>query len=251
VTTTPRPTKLLKKLIKDKNVVVTKGSTFENEKNLAKPFLDYMQQRYEKSALGRQELYADLIEDRKGALWNQKLLTQAREGFQETPLRRIVIAIDPAVSDGEHSDETGIIVAGVTSEGMGVVLEDLSLKGPASTWIKRAIDAYRKFKADRIVAEVNMGGNLVEQLLRNYDPSISYKAVHATRSKVTRAEPIAALYENGKIWHAKHFQKLEEQLCTYVPGNNQKSPDRLDALVWALSDLMLSHPLVEFRIWRA
>ncbi len=248
VTTTPRPVALLKNLIKDPDVVITKGSTFDNAKNLAKPFLEYMRYHYEKSWLGRQELFADLIEEKQGSLWTPTLLERAKKAYRDVPLKRIIISIDPAVSHGDKSDETGIIAAGATSEGIGVVLEDLSLKGPPSSWIKRATQAYHRLKADRIVAEVNMGGNLVEQLLRTVDGSVSYKAVHATRGKALRAEPIAALYEQGKVWHATYFQKLEEQLCAYVPGQTTKSPDRLDALVWALSDLMLKRPSVK-RVW--
>jgi len=248
VTTTPRPIKLLKKLIKAPDVVVTKGSTFENAKNLAKPFLDYIRIHYEKSWLGRQELYADLIEANRGSLWTPPLLERARSSYKDVPLHRLVIAIDPAVSHGAQSDETGIIAAGMTTEGVGVVLEDLSLKGPPSQWIQKAIEAYHRLNADRIVAEVNMGGELVEQLLRSYDPSISYKAVRATRGKAIRAEPIAALYERGKVWHAKYLRDLEEQLCSYIPGVSAKSPDRLDALVWALTDLMLTPPL-KAKVW--
>ncbi len=160
----------------------------------------------------------------------------------------MILAIDPAVSHGQKSDETGIIAAGITNEEIGVVLEDLSLKAPPSVWIKRAIQAYHRLKADRIVAEVNMGGALVEQLLHTFDRSVSYKAVRATRGKALRAEQIAALYEQGKVWHATYFRDLEEQLCSYVPGQTTKSPDRLDALVWALSDLMLNSPSVK-RVW--
>jgi len=248
VTTTPRPTKLLKSLIKHPDVIVTKGSTFDNAKNLAKPFLDYIRRQYEKNWLGRQELYADMIEVHQGSLWTPSLLERARSAYQEVPLQRLVIAIDPAVSHGAQSDETGIIAAGITADGIGVVLEDLSLKGPPTQWIQRAIEAYHRLKADRIVAEVNMGGELVEQLLRSYDESISYKAVRATRGKAIRAEPIAALYERGKVWHATYLSELEEQLCSYVPGVSGKSPDRLDALVWALTDLMLLSP-PRAKIW--
>ncbi len=248
VTTTPRPTKLLKKLINDPHVIITKGTTFENTTNLAEPFLSYMRHRYEKSWLGRQELYADIIEEKQGALWTPALLEQARSSFQASPLQRLVIAIDPAMSHGTQSDETGIIAAGITSAGTGIVLEDLSLKAPPSVWVRKAIEAYHRLKADCIVAEVNMGGNLVEHLLRNEDSSISYKALHATRHKILRAEPIASLYERGKIWHATYLPELEEQLCSYVPGISSKSPDRLDALVWALTDLMLNDSY-SYKIW--
>lgn len=240
VTTTPRPTKLLKRLVKAPEVHLTKGSTFENAKNLAKPFLDYIRHHYEKHWLGRQEIYADFIEKTEGALWTPSLLERARESFQNSPLQRIVIAIDPAVSHRANSDETGIIAAGLNAEGMGVILEDLSLKAPSHVWIQKTIDAYHRLKADRIVAEVNMGGELVEQLLRTHDHTVSYKPVRALRGKALRAEPIASLYERGKVWHASGFPELEEQLCSYKPGITTTSPDRLDALVWALTELMLT-----------
>ncbi|MBA3812981.1 MAG: DNA-packaging protein [Alphaproteobacteria bacterium] len=240
VTTTPRPTKLLKKLAKDPEVILTKGSTFENAKNLATPFLDYIRHHYEKRWLGRQEIYADFVEETEGSLWTPALLERARESFQNVPLQRLVIAIDPAVSHGPSSDETGIIAAGLTAEGIGVVLEDLSFKGPTNLWIGKAIEAYHRLKADRIVAEVNMGGELVEQLLRTHDANVSYKPVRAMRGKGLRTEPIASLYERGKVWHASAFPKLDEQLCSYIPGVSTKSPDRLDALVWALTELMLT-----------
>ena len=160
VTTTPRPTKLLKSLVKDPDVVVTKGTTFENANNLAKPFLDFIYQRYKSSSLGRQELYADFIDSPNGALWTPSLLESARESYKEGPLKRVVIAIDPAVSHGDQSDETGIIAAGLTNQGIGVILEDLSLKGAPTLWMERVLEAYHRLQADRVVAEVNMGGIL-------------------------------------------------------------------------------------------
>jgi phage terminase large subunit-like protein len=241
VTTTPKPIPLIKNLLNEKDVVVTRGSTFDNAKNLAKPFLHFIKQNYERTTLGRQEIFADIIEKNEGSLWSPELLEKARKSYRETNLKRIVIGIDPAVTSGDKSDETGIIVAGLTDDGSGVVLEDLSMKAPAHIWIQRAIEAYHRLKADRIIAEVNMGGDLVEQLIRSHDKQVSYRSVRATRGKYLRAEPIAALYERGKVWHATTFENLENQMCTYVPGSNQKSPDRLDALVWALTDLMLSN----------
>lgn len=248
VTTTPRPLKFLKKLSTDPDVVLTKGSTFENAKNLAEPFLEYMRHHYENRWLGRQEIYADFVEDRQGALWTPSLLEKAKQDFQNAPLQRLVIALDPAVSHNVNSDETGIIVAGVTADGIGVVLEDLSLKGPPHLWMGKTIEAYHRLKADRVVAEVNMGGDLVEQLLRSNDPTVSYKPVRAMRGKAIRAEPVVSLYERGKVWHAHCFPELEEQLCSYIPGRNAKSPDRLDALVWALTELMLT-PIPKPKVW--
>ncbi|MDI9637249.1 terminase family protein [Kamptonema cortianum] len=249
ITTTPRPTSLLKKLIKNPDTVITRGTTFENAANLAEPFLSYMKQNYENTRLGRQELYAELLEENEEALWTHKMIERAREAYIPLPLKRIIIAIDPAVTSKEHSDETGIIAAGITQTGIGVILEDLSMKGMPSQWIQRAIVAYKRLKADRIVAEVNMGGELVEQLLRTFDPSLSYKSLHATRGKMMRAEPIAALYEQGKVWHASTFPELEKQLCNYSPQSSIKSPDRLDALVWALSELMLTASS-QFKVWQ-
>jgi phage terminase large subunit-like protein len=195
ITTTPRPTPFLKKLIKNPDTVITRGATFENAANLAEPFLSYMEQNYENTRLGRQELYAELLEENEEALWTPKMIERAREAYLSQPLKRLIIAIDPAVTSKAYSDETGIIAAGITQNGIGVILEDLSMKGTPSQWIRRAIEAYKRLKADRIVAGVNMGGELVEQLLRTFDPSLSYKSLHATRGKMMRAEPIAALYE--------------------------------------------------------
>ncbi len=242
ITTTPRPTSLIKRLLKNPFVHLTKGSTFENAQNLALSFLDYIKNHYESKPLGRQELYADIIEDQPHALWKYASIEHAKSSYRSCDLKRIVVAIDPAVSHGANSDETGIIVAGITSDDIGVVVADLSMKGPAHTWAQKAIQAYHHYKADRIIAEVNMGGELIEQLLREYDPTVSYKPVRAMRGKMLRAEPIATLYERGKIWHAPHLSQLEEQLLSYIPGETSKSPDRLDALVWAFTDLMLLKP---------
>lgn len=250
ITTTPRPTPLLKKLIKTPDTVITRGTTFENAANLAGPFLTYIKQNYENTRLGRQELYAELLEENEEALWTHKMIEKARESYLPQSLKRLIIAIDPAVTSKKNSDETGIIAAGITQNGIGVILEDLSMKGTPSEWIWRAIEAYKRLKADRVVAEVNMGGELVEQLLRTFDPSLSYKSLHATRGKMMRAEPIAALYEQGKVWHAAIFPELEEQLCNYSPKSSIKSPDRLDALVWALSELMLTSSS-KFKVWQA
>lgn len=239
LTTTPRPSTLIKSLLKNPQVHVTTGTTFDNMKNLPESFLTYMNDQYGSKRIGRQELFAEIVEEQPLALWSHAIVEKAKSAYQEANFKRIVVSIDPAVSHGKKSDETGIIVAGLSDAGIGIVLKDLSLKGPAHVWVKKAIHAYHSFQADRILAEVNMGGELVEQLLREYDPSISYRPVRAMRGKILRAEPIAALYERGKVWHAPHLTKLEEQLTNYMPGVTKKSPDRLDALVWALTDLMI------------
>ncbi|MGX4804854.1 phage terminase large subunit family protein [Bradyrhizobium guangdongense] len=182
------------------DVVVTRGSTFENEANLAPTFLAADRQRYEGTRLGRQELDAELLSDNPGALWQLDWLD--RDRISKAPeLRRIVVAIDPAVSNNEGSDETGIIVAGVGADGKIYVLEDCSGRYAPHEWAAKAIDAYRRHKADRILAEVNNGGAMVEATIRALDPRVSFKAVHASRGKVVRAEPIAALYEQRKVHH--------------------------------------------------
>lgn len=161
------------------------------------------------------------------------------EPQQYTTLKRIVVAIDPSVSSNSTSDETGIIVAGRGEDGFGYILSDLSGIMPASEWAKVAIEAYYAYAADRIIAEINQGGDLVQQVIRSVDPRVSFKSVRATRGKAVRAEPIVSLYEQGKVFHTHAMEKLEDQLCNWDPIHSKKSPDRLDALVWALTDLML------------
>lgn len=239
ITTTPKPLPFLKKLMKEPGVFITKGSTFENARHLAKPFLQTMKLKYENTLLGKQELFADIIEENHCEnLWTPTLLENAKKNYKDLSLKRIVISIDPAVTSNTNSDETGIIVAGINSENYGVVLEDLSLKTSPYQWAKRAIDAYHEFKADRIIAEVNMGGDLVESMIRVQDPNVSFKSVRASRGKYSRAEPIASLYQQNRIWHKKAFLELEKQMLYYAFEGNKKSPDRLDALVWGLTELM-------------
>jgi predicted phage terminase large subunit-like protein len=247
VTMTPRPIKLLKDLLKREgdDVVVTRGSTFDNAANLAPPFLEAIRKRYEGTRLGRQELNAELLSDTPGALWQQDWIDRDRvEALPWGNLTRIVVAIDPAVTSGEDADETGIIVAGVDAAGVAYVLEDASGRYQPHEWATKAINLYRKHHADRIIAEVNNGGALVENTIRSVDPNVSYRAVHASRGKVTRAEPISALYEQGKVHHVGTFQQLEDQLCAFTSDFSRASagysPDRLDALVWAITELTLT-----------
>lgn len=238
-TTTPKPVKHLHDLLVLPSAVVTRGSTYENLDNLAPTFRDQIISRYEGTRIGRQELDGELLEDIEGALFTYDLIDAAR--VREAPdLKRIVVAIDPAVSANEGSDETGIIVAGLGYNGHAYILEDLSGRFSPDTWARRAVDAYHRHKADRVVAEVNNGGALVQQTIRTVEPSISYKAVHASRGKAIRAEPIAALYEQGKVHHVGIFNDLETQMAGWVPGD-KNSPDRLDALVWALTEVIPLH----------
>jgi predicted phage terminase large subunit-like protein len=241
-TTTPRPIKLLKELLarEGRDVVVTRGSTFENEANLAPTFMAAVRARYEGTRLGRQELFAELLSDMPGALWQLAWLD--RDRIATAPeLRRIIVAIDPAVSNNEGSDETGIVVAGLAKDKQAYVLEDVSGRYAPHEWAAKAIDAYRRHKADRIIAEVNNGGAMVEATIRAVDSNVSYKSVHASRGKVTRAEPIAALYEQRKVHHVGNFSTLEDQMCLFTSdfdrGRVGYSPDRVDALVWALTEL--------------
>lgn len=249
ITTTPRPTKLIKDLIKrdTKDVLITRGNTFENQDNLAESALNQYKEMYEGTRLGRQELYAEVLEDVEGALWNFRMFENHRIKKEDVPeMKRIVISIDPAVTHGENSDETGIIVAGRGIDDRFYVLEDASMKASPDKWMRTAIDLFYIYKADRIVAEVNNGGDLVEKLLRTIDRNIAYKKVQASRGKLVRAEPVVALYEQQKVSHVGSLSSLEDQLCTYAGGN--KSPDRLDALVWAISELMTGSGNVFWRV---
>jgi phage terminase large subunit-like protein len=234
-TSTPKPIKLLRDLIarEGKDVVITRGSTFENAANLAPAFLEAISARYAGTRLGRQELEAEVLSDTPGALWQLDWLD--RDRVECAPeLKRIVVAIDPAVSTNEGSDETGIVVAGIGGDHHGYVLEDLSGRYQPHEWAAVAVAAYRRHKADRIIAEKNQGGDMVQSTIRMVDPNVSYRAVHASRGKVTRAEPVSALYEQRKVHHVGAFTKLEDQLCSFTSDFDRNragySPDRLDAL---------------------
>jgi len=245
VTTTPRPIALVKALLKDPNTRTTRGSTFDNSANLAETFLQKIREKYEGSRLGRQELFAEVLDDTPGALWSYAQLDALRVQ-KVPPLRRIVVAIDPAVTATKESDETGLVVAGLGEDGHGYVLEDASGRFSPDGWARLAVARYNDWRADRIVAEVNNGGDLVETILRTVDRDVSYTAVHASRGKRTRAEPIAALYEQGRVHHVGALPALDDQLCTWDSSTGEKSPDRLDAMVWALTELMLGDEAAEF-----
>lgn len=238
VTTTPRPTPIIRALLAAPGTVVTRGRTLDNRANLAPGVVADLQRRYGGTRLGRQELDGEVLTDTPGALWTWERIESARVA-RAPDLRRVVVAIDPAVSTGEGSDETGIIVAAIGYDGRGYVLEDASGKYSPDGWARRAVHLAMEHKADRIVAEVNNGGALVEHTLRTVDRSVSYKAVHASRGKATRAEPVAALYEQGRVRHVGSLPKLEDQMVGWQPGEDLHSPDRVDALVWALTELML------------
>lgn len=234
--TSPRPIKWLKDLKGRSSTAVTGGSTYDNRANLSEQFFKNVVARHEGTRLGRQEIHAELLEDVEGALWNLGRIDALRRK-DHPPLVRIVVALDPSVSNTEESDECGIVVGGIDENHEGHVLADLSKRCSPDEWARIAVDAYHRFNADRIIGEANNGGDLIETVLRTVDPNIPYTKVHASRGKYTRAEPVAALYEQGKVHHVGSFPAMEDEQCTWVPGD--KSPNRMDALVWCMSELML------------
>ena len=244
VATTPRPTKLIRELLarEGRDVAVTRGSTYENRANLACGFFDQVIRKYEGTRLGRQELNAELLEDTPGALWSHGIIDAARQAAAPN-LARIVVAIDPAASSGEDADETGIVVVGKDTQGHGYVLADASGKHQPIEWAKIALAAYRAHHADRIVAERNNGGAMVEATIRMVDTNVPVTTVWASRGKVARAEPVSALYEQGRVHHIGAFPQLEDQMCAFTPDFDRASagysPDRVDALVWGLTELLV------------
>lgn len=241
VTTTPKTTKLIRTILGDENTVVSKGSTYDNAANLAGTFLDAVRKTYEGTRLGRQELYAEILDEASGALWNRGLLAKCEVEKDEVPtLNRIVVAIDPAVTANAESDMTGIIVAGVDVNGTAYVLEDHTGRYTPQQWASKAIQLYRDHMADRIVAERNQGGDMVRHTLHTEDETVPVKLVHASRGKMARAEPVSALYEQGKVKHVRGLNDLEDQLVQWEPLGSIGSPDRLDALVWAITELSLN-----------
>ncbi len=242
ITTTPAPIEVIRTLIKQKTTVVTRGSTYENRAFLASSYFEQVVSRYKGTRLGRQEIDAELLEDVPGALWQRDLIKYKTPPILKTDsgdlwdLQRVVVAIDPAVTSGEGADETGIVVAAKGKDGFYYILADRSARISPDGWAKRAVQAFRDFSADRIIGETNNGGEMIQLTLRTVDRNVPYKAVHASRGKQARAEPISALYEQGKVFHIEPFTDLEDQLCIWTPESGD-SPDRLDALVWAMTEL--------------
>ncbi len=256
VTTTPRPIELIRKLIADPYTIETRGTTYENRDNLAPAFLAQIVTKYEGTRLGRQELNAELLEDNPNALWNRKNIDAYRwSGPAELPsMQRIVVAIDPAVSSHEDSDETGIVVCGRDHQWPPhfYVLSDASGIYTPKQWGEAAVAEYKNHKGDRIIGEANNGGDLVEANIRAVALDVPFRLVHATRGKEKRAENVCGLWEQGRVHHVGSFPKLEDQMCDFNPSDeNAKSPDRMDALVWAmheLSDGMVSLGLTDMKI---
>jgi phage terminase large subunit-like protein len=242
VTTTPRPLPMLKRLIADAATVVSRSKTADNAANLAPQFVSDMKRRYGATALGRQELDGEIVEERFGGLWRREWI-DAHRLRGKPDLQRIVVAVDPPVTATGSSDACGIVVAGRGADGRAYVLADRTIRGREPiVWARAAVAAYRDFAADRIVAEVNQGGNLVATVLRQVDDTVPIRPVFATRGKWIRAEPVAALYAEGRVAHVGEWPELEAQLTAFGADGlaGGKSPDRLDALVWAITELMLT-----------
>jgi len=238
-TTTPKPFKWLRDIIADPNTVTTRHSTKENRANLAKAFFESIIRKYEGTRLGRQEIEAEILEDIPGALWTRQLIEAGRVKEYPQPLSRVVVAVDPAVSSGEESSETGIVIVGLSFAGHVYVLADLTLRGTPLEWARVAVAAMRNFRADLIVGEVNNGGDLVEANVRTINPNVPFRKVRASRGKLVRAEPVANLYEQGRVHHFGALEQLEDQMCSYVPAGDMASPDRMDAMVWGITELLI------------
>lgn len=257
ITTTPKPVTFLRKILAQPRTSVSTGSTYENRANLSDRFFDTITERFEGTNLGRQELLAELLDQSEGALWTRRIIEEFRVDRAPEVLRRVVVSIDPAVTSTEQSDETGIVVVGDEFRQLNgsntqhfYPVADASGRYTPDGWARRAVALYEEFNADRIVAEVNNGGDLVEATLRTVAPNIPFKAIHASRGKQARAEPVAALYEQGRVHHVGVLEELEDQLCNWVPNQRARSPDRLDAVVWAVTELMETKSFQPFSIER-
>lgn len=245
VTTTPRPLPVIKKLIQDPDTVVTRGSTLDNKANLASNTVKQLYDRYGGTRLGRQELEGEILGDIPGALWNRASIDESRLSVAPTDLERVYVAVDPAVSNTEGSDEHGIVVVGMARDDdgyqRGYILDDGTCRGAPEEWARKAVSLFRYWSADKIIAEKNQGGDMVLSTLKAVDRSVPVELVHASRGKVVRAEPISALYEQGRVHHVGRFDALEDQMCMFstdmLRSSSTGSPDRVDALVWGLTKI--------------
>jgi phage terminase large subunit-like protein len=254
VTTTPRPVKIIRDLLTRPDCVVTRGSSFENKENLAPQFFSAIVRKYQGTRLGRQELEAELLDDVPGALWNRDVIdTLRRDTAPASGFRRLIVGLDPSGSDNPEADEVGIILCGLDEADHGWVIADASGKYSPTEWAKIAVGLYHKYHADRIVAEINYGGAMVESVIRAVDPNVSYMSVTASRGKVARAEPISALYEQNRVHHLGIFPQLEDEMAGFTSDFDRAtagySPNRVDALVWALSELM-TQPMKGYAIYQ-
>ena len=251
VTTTPRPTPIIKELLADPLSFVTRGSTSENKGNLSPIFIKRIFEKYAGTRLGRQELEAEVLDDAPGALWKRDAMIEAHRVIRAPRMSRIVVAIDPSVSADSAAAETGIVAAGLGADGHAYVLADASVEQPTpEEWGKASVTLYHSWEADCVVGEVNNGGDLVESNVRSIEKHIPFKQVRASRGKDKRAEPISSLYEQGKVHHVGTFAQLEDQMCQWEPRVSTWSPNRVDALVWALTELMFGAEVDEGRVGR-
>ena len=245
ITTTPRPTRIVREIMADAATVITSGRTYENRANLAPSFFAAVLKKYEGTRIGRQEIDGEILDDNPGALWKRDDIDKYRV-LKAPTLQRIVIAIDPAATSSDSADDTGIVAAGIaTVDGVqhGYILHDLTCHETPLGWARKAAAAYTELRADRIIGEANNGGDMIEGLIRTVDAQASYRKVTATRGKQVRAEPVASLYEQGRIHHVGSLPQLEDELCEWDPADpTARSPNRLDAMVWAITDLMLGGP---------
>lgn len=249
VTTTPRPIPLIRRLLADPSVALSRMATAENAPNLAPAFLDQVVGRYAGTRLGRQELDGEIVEDRPDALWSRDRLEALRVAAAP-PLARIVVAVDPPVSSGRAADACGIVAAGVDSGGTGFVLADATASGlTPPAWAGKAVALFHRLEADALVVEVNQGGDMAGAVIREVDPAVPVTPVRAMRGKYLRAEPVSVLYSQSRVIHVGAFPALEDEMCDFSPAglSSGRSPDRLDALVWALTHLMLA-PRAEPRV---
>ena len=224
---------------REKGVIITRGSTLDNAENLSKAAMEELLARYENTRIGQQELYAELLMESEKALWSREVLDATRMKEYEGDFKRIVVAVDPSVEEKKDSDEMGIIVAGLNEDNHGCILADYSGHYTVGGVCKKLSRVYRDWMADLVVAEVNNGGAWIGHALQKEDSRVAYKAVRASRGKYARAEPIAAFFEQGRAHMIGHFSEAEEELVTWEPDANKPSPNRLDAIVWALTELML------------
>lgn len=244
VTTTPRPLPIVKRIMADKSTVTTRGKTSDNKANLAPGAVAALEERYAGTRLGRQELDGEIVDDVPGALWTRAML-DANRVDKAPEMARVVVAIDPSgtAGDEDDGDSVGIVVSGRGIDGRAYVLADNTCKLSPDGWARVAVTAYHRFAADRIVAERNFGGAMVQSVIRTADRSVPFKEVTASRGKSARAEPVAALYEQGRVSHVGGFAELEDEMVLFTAGGymGERSPNRVDALVWALSEVMLAH----------
>jgi phage terminase large subunit-like protein len=249
VTTTPRPKQIIKDLVKGESTHITRGSTWDNQENLSPVFYEQVIKPLEGTRIGRQEIEAEILEEAAGALWNRAQIEATRAAVPKN-IERVVVAVDPSGTDGSEGDEVGIVVSGRTADGRGVVLEDASMRASPQQWAAKVCELWRTWNADAVVAERNYGGEMVRAVILTADRNCPVRMVSASRGKHIRAEPVAALYEQERVIHAGTFPTLEDQMCAMTASgyHGTGSPDRLDAHVWAMTDLFIDAP-AEPMVW--